>query len=55
MNRLRAFLLGMYEFRNSLTWADPNRDAESGMTALDEAYDRGRDLAHALTFRRYDS
>ena len=45
---IRAFLLGMAEFRLSLT------------THYDDyrllvAYDRGRELAHKLTLRRFDS
>ena len=44
--RLRAFLLGVREFRSDLT------------THFDypliEDYDRGREWAHRLTFRRWD-
>jgi len=46
MNKLRAFWLGVVEFRSDLT---THFDGE-----LIEWYDRGRDLAHALTMRRYD-
>lgn len=47
MKKFLAFLNGMKEFRLSLTthYDDLN---------LLEAYDTGRDLAHRLTFRRYD-
>lgn len=44
---LRAYLMGMIEFRSAFTL-----HFESG--GLLEAYDGGRDLAHFLTFRRYD-
>jgi len=55
--RLGAFVLGMLEFRLDFTWADPARDYDGDgetYTALDEAYDLGRDLAHRLTLRRFD-
>ena len=52
-NRLRAFLRGMREFRWTCTWADPDRP-DGDMTALDDAYDWGREWAHRLTFRRYE-
>lgn len=46
MARIKAFLLGVREFRTDLT------------THFDypliEAYDRGRELAHRITRRRYD-
>lgn len=46
MDKLKAFLLGLREFRTDLT------------THFDypliESYDAGRELAHRLTFRRYD-
>lgn len=42
----RAFLLGMLEYRSDCT-THFDRD-------LIETYDRGRDLAHRLTLRRYD-
>lgn len=55
MNKYTAFLLGMYEFRMSYTWADPNRaDHNDWYTELDEAYDLGREWAHRLTFRIWD-
>ena len=45
-NKLSAFVLGMREFRlGSTTHFD---------YPLIETYDRGRDLMHKLTFRRYD-
>lgn len=45
MNKLIAFLLGVREFRQNVT------------TATDEieSYDRGRELAHLITFRRFES
>jgi hypothetical protein len=49
-----AFLYGMYEFRRGITWADPYRHDDLSYTAEDKAYDRGRELAHRLTFRRFD-
>lgn len=45
--RLRAFLNGVREFRLSCTTEYPN-------CTLQEAYERGRELAHRLTMRRYD-
>ena len=44
---LRAFLLGMREYRLSLT-------THFDTPALVDAYDRGRDLAHRLTMRRHE-
>ena len=55
--RLGAFILGAIEFRLCCTWADPARDYDGegeSYTALDEAYDRGRDFAHRVTLRRFD-
>lgn len=46
MKTILAFLLGMWEFRSDLT-TNPGDD-------LIEAYDAGRDMAHRLTFRRWD-
>ncbi len=43
--RIRAFLLGIKEFRSDLT-SSPEEI---------EAYDWGREIAHRLTFRRFDS
>lgn len=54
MKKIRAYLLGMFEFRRSWTWADPARTTDEPYTDLDEAYDRGRDMAHRLTLRRFD-
>lgn len=47
MKNIQAFVLGMYEFRRDLT---THFDAD----ALIETYDKGRDLAHRLTLRKYD-
>ena len=57
MRRIIAFLRGVYEFRRSFTWADTDdhRDLWDGYTPLDDAYDRGREWAHRLTFRRFDT
>lgn len=49
-----AYLRGMWEFRSDFTWADPARSEDQDYTDLDHAYDCGRDMAHALTFRRFD-
>ena len=46
MEALRAFLLGMWEFRSGYT-TNPGEH-------LIEIYDEGRDLAHRLTFRYWD-
>ena len=56
-SKLTAFLLGMLEFRLSFTWADPARPDgpdDYPYTDLDEAYDRGRDMAHRLTLRYFE-
>ena len=47
MNLIRAFLLGMYEFRSSITWRYVRDD-------MDNAYECGREWAHRLTFRRFE-
>ena len=54
MTKIAAFLRGMYEFRSDWTWADPARNDEEYYTALDEAYDHGREWAHRMTLRRYE-
>lgn len=48
MQSIKAFLLGMAEFRLSFTThiADGH---------LQNAYDSGREWAHRLTFRHYDN
>jgi hypothetical protein len=46
MKQLKAFLLGLAEFRSSFT---TNRDGN------ESAYDRGRELAHRVTLRRFDA
>ena len=44
--KLKAFILGMLEFRQeATTHFDP---------PLIEAYDWGREMAHRLTMRRYE-
>ncbi len=47
MKKINAFVLGMIEFRSSLTthYSDPD---------LLSFYDKGRDLMHKLTLRFYD-
>lgn len=47
MKTIQAFLLGMYEFRLSFTTHFEDYD-------LMNAYDSGRELAHCVTFRRYE-
>lgn len=54
LKRLYAFALGVFEFRRSWTWADPARTDADPYTAADSAYDHGREIAHRLTFRRWD-
>lgn len=46
MRYLRAFLLGVVQFRSDLTSACS--------PALIESYDTGRELAHKLTLRLWD-
>lgn len=48
MKRILAFLHGMWEFRSDCT---ANYDAEG----LQDEYDWGREWAHRLTFRRFDT
>lgn len=46
MRTIWAFLLGVFEFRQDFTThIGPD---------LDEAYDRGREMAHRLTLRRFE-
>ena len=47
LKNIRAFLNGAKEFRTDFTTSYDDPDT------LDW-YDRGRDMAHRLTFRRYD-
>lgn len=46
IKRLKAFFIGIKEFRSGIT-TNPGAD-------LIEDYDKGRDLAHRMTFRRWD-
>lgn len=46
MNKLSIYLLGMREFRLDST-------TSFGYPQI-ETYDRGRDMAHRLTLRRFD-
>jgi hypothetical protein len=48
---IRAFILGMYEFRSTCTTGFSGQARESDMY---RAYDLGRDLAHRLTARKYE-
>jgi hypothetical protein len=48
---VRAFFLGMREFRSDLTTSFAGVTGEWDLWV---AYDRGRDLAHRLTFRHFD-
>lgn len=48
MTTLRAFFLGMAEFRLSFTTHIADND-------LQHAYDTGREWAHRLTFRHFDN
>lgn len=48
MKTLRAFLLGVQEFRCSFT----TLYSDNGLM---RAYDLGREWAHRLTFRRFES
>jgi hypothetical protein len=48
MQSIRAFLLGMAEFRLSFT-------THIADWHLANCYDKGRDLAHKLTFRNFDN
>jgi hypothetical protein len=47
LSMLRAFFLGMMEFRDDLTTSFDDLD-------LSDAYDNGREWAHRLTMRRFD-
>ena len=47
MKTIKAFLLGMQEFRSTYT----THIADLGLA---NAYDLGREWAHRLTFRRYE-
>lgn len=47
MDNIKALLRGMIEFRSSFTWGCDDIDVM-------EWYDYGRDLAHRLTFRKFD-
>lgn len=46
MKKIYAFLLGMWEFRSSFT---THFEGD-----LIEIYDSGRDMAHKLTFRKFE-
>lgn len=46
-DRLKSYIMGMREYRESIT-------TNSGEELI-ESYDRGRDRAHALTMRRYET
>lgn len=46
MKNFQAFLLGMIEFRSDFT---------TNCGEADEAYEWGREMAHRVTFRRFDN
>lgn len=46
MNRYKAFILGLLEFRQSFT---------TNCGDYSHEYDNGRDFAHFLTFRVFDA
>jgi hypothetical protein len=48
MGKMKAFALGMKEFRLSFTTHFADYD-------LQRAYDKGRDTAHRLTLRHFDN
>jgi hypothetical protein len=48
MTKIKAFILGFIEFRSGCGMTYANE-------ALTVAYDKGRDLAHRLTFRHYEA
>lgn len=47
LSLITAFLQGITEFRLDMTTSQPDNDHY-------EAYDRGRDLAHKFTLRKWD-
>lgn len=47
MTNIKAFLLGLVEFRSAFTTHFENYEASL-------AYDTGRELAHKLTLRRFE-
>ena len=47
LKKLHAYFLGIIEFREQIT-TNPGED-------LIPVYDRGRDLAHKLTIRRFET
>ena len=51
--KIKAFVVGMIEFRSDFTWADPAR-GDGSLTELDLIYDEGREFAHRATFRLFD-
>jgi hypothetical protein len=46
LDQIKAFILGVREFRSSFT--------TSYDEPLIESYDKGREMAHKLTFRKWD-
>lgn len=48
MRKLRAFILGITEFRTSWTTSFDDLD-------LMDSYDAGRELAHRITFRHFEA
>lgn len=50
MKQWQVFILGMWEFRSSVTTHVSDDDQN-----LIDAYDWGREWAHRLTFRKFES
>jgi uncharacterized protein YutE (UPF0331/DUF86 family) len=46
--KIKAFLLGVWQFRNALTQHYFDLD-------LADSYDRGREFAHRITLRRFEA
>ena len=53
MNHIKAFFLGVYEFRSDFTTNFTHVNSYEG-DALQETYDLGREWAHRLTFRHFE-
>lgn len=54
MKRFIAFLQGIYEFRRGFTTGYLNSDGSTDWGCM-YAHDVGRELAHIVTFRRFES
>jgi hypothetical protein len=51
---IKAFLLGIYEFKSDFTTNFDHVETDKGY-AFQQAYEMGKDLAHKFTFRHFDS